>query len=108
MPSFPPFLPSSPQTSLSGAEIDRVVDAFTEDGAITMQYLIDADYTEDDLVRARPPSIPPSLPPSHIHSFVLAVLFLCAPFHYFLLRTLTRNLCFLPSSLPPSLPPFLS
>ena len=80
-PSFPPSL----QTSLSGAEIDRVVDAFMEDGASTMQYLIDADYTEDDLVRARPPSLPPSL--------LLFTPFCQRPSLSFMLPTLTCSIC---------------
>jgi hypothetical protein len=40
----------SSRTTLSGSDIDRVVEVFKEDGATTMEYLMDADYTEDDLI----------------------------------------------------------
>jgi len=107
MPSFPPFLPTSLHTSFSGAEIDRVVDAFTEDGAITMQYLIDADYTEDDLVRARPPSLHPSLPPSHMSFLCVSASLILRSISSFP-PTDANSQSLLSTFLPPSLPLLLS
>ena len=39
----------SAHTSLTGADVDRIVEVFAEEGADTMEYLIDAEYSEDDL-----------------------------------------------------------